>query len=287
MESAYSKSNCGVTMKTIVSFSGGLDSIYVLWKELTETTNDVLAVYFVSPVMGPDSAKYKIKSMNSNSASIAIAAKIPSLCNLIKSKTRPFDLSIVYYDLAKLVDPSVGSNNTASLRMRWAVDRLNMGMADRFVAGNCRENDSFGHGDRSSKDGQTGSNASMIEFKDIANRGEYVFPLFDMNYTLAHAYAELPQDVSGSHLSCDIPNAEEPCGVCFKCSYHQLMKKKLADGNTPEQIFDFFMEKSVMSNGMWCSPKKWVYEELNVTYNLGEVNPWPMPQWPNSYKVPE
>jgi 7-cyano-7-deazaguanine synthase in queuosine biosynthesis len=278
----------GVMMKSIVSFSGGIDSTYVLWKELTETSNDVLAVYFVAPNMADHlSERKEIRALTPFRPAYEIAKRIPNYVKLIQSHTRPFDTSIVYYDMTKLVDPKTGSNNSAVLRVKWAVDRINRGIADRFISGHCRDNDAYSEGNGASIDGQTGSNLSMHVFRQIATRGEYLMPLIDSNYSVAHAFAELPQEIIDANLSCEDPRTENNCGYCYGCSYHKLAKDKLASGMTPDQFFNFVMNKSVLPNGFWDSPKRWLCEEIPNYGGRPDMKPWPMPQWPNSYKVPE
>ena len=272
-------------MKSIVAFSGGLDSIYVLWKELVETSNEVTAVYFVTPqVVETIKVKHKLQAFTNAGLSESLATKMVSLANAIQLQTRQFDIAIVPYDLSKVVRS--GSNHAAILRVKWAVDRINAGLADRFVSGHCRDNDGFSAKAADTQESATASSLSMDVFKMLATRGEYALPLQDMNYTIANAYAELPQELIDINLSCESAAFQEPCGVCYKCRMHQLAKTKLASGMTPSQFFDYTVSKNELPNGMWRSQKVWIAEE--IPEYVPETNQdWPMPTWATSYKVPE
>jgi 7-cyano-7-deazaguanine synthase in queuosine biosynthesis len=275
-----------INMKSIVAFSGGLDSIYVLWKELTETSNEVTAVYFATPNhIYNIRQKYKIKAISPASQSIPLANKMQELAFIIEKQTRPFSMAVVPYDSSKIVDPETGSNHGSVLRVKWAIDRINAGMADRFVAGHCRDNDGALADNAETQKTDTASSLSMDAFKALATRGEYALPLQDTNYTIAHAYAELPQELLDAHLSCDSSATIGSCGVCYKCSMHQYAKGKLASGMTPDQFFEHTMSKSMISPGMWRSERRWLAEEV-PTYQTDITNDWPMPEFPTSYKVP-
>jgi 7-cyano-7-deazaguanine synthase in queuosine biosynthesis len=274
-------------MKSIVAFSGGLDSIYVLWKELTETSNEVTAVYFATPAYLYDvRKKYKINALTSPIQSTNLANAMRNLALTIESKTRPFDLAIVPYDSTKIVNLETGSNHASVLRVKWAIDRINAGMADRFVVGHCRDNDGALADNAETQKTDTASSLSMAAFKELAMRGEYALPLQDVNYTIANAYAELPQELIDANLSCDSSATQGPCGVCYKCSMHQYAKDKLASGMTPDQFFEHAMSKSMIAPGMWRSERRWLAEEV-PTYQTDITNDWPMPEFPTSYKVSE
>ena len=97
-----------------------MDSIYVLWKELTETSNDVTAVYFLTPEnIYSIRNRCKIYSLTHPSKSELIASKIPYLCEVIHNETRQFSWCIVPYDISKVVHPDSGSNHSCVLSVKW------------------------------------------------------------------------------------------------------------------------------------------------------------------------
>lgn len=271
-------------MKSIISFSGGLDSIYVLWKELTETSNDVLAVYFMTPRISQKMINdYQIKALTPQVVSAEIANSIHALSVTIANGLRPFDVSVVYYDWSKLVDPTTGSNHCSVLRTKWAIDRLNAGMADRFVSGHCRDNDGFSDSAATTQNNKTASSLAMDVFKATATRGEYALPLQDYNYTAATAYADMPAWLCDLAISGD---ENPPDGLSYKNAMHQFAKDKLASGMNKDQFFDYAMMKSLVGNGMWRSQKRWLADEM-PSYTALVNKDWPMPDWATSYKVPE
>lgn len=272
-------------MRSLVSFSGGLDSLYVLWKELTETSNEVTAVYFVSKnIPYKLYEQYKIRTMTPLWTSVKIADRLKNVQSALIEKTRPFEMAIVRYDLSKLVDPATGSNHASVLRTRWAVDRINAGMYDRFVSGHTRDNDGFGNRAEQIQTNHTASSLSAYAFRELALRGEYALPLLETNYTLANALSEMPPDIVALNLSCEI--SDPPCGKCYKCGMQKLAKSKLDSGMTPDQFFDYTMSKSMISAETWRSQKRWLAEEV-PEYETGVQKDWPMPAWGKSYKVSE
>jgi hypothetical protein len=108
----------------------------------------------------------------------------------------------------------------------------------------------------------------------------------DTNYTIANAYAELPQELIDANLSCDSSATMGNCNICYKCHMHQFAKTKLGDGMTTEQFYEYTMSKSMIGNGMWRSERRWLAEEV-PSYQTDITNDWPIPDFPTSYKVPE
>jgi hypothetical protein len=270
-------------MKTLLAFSGGLDSIYVLWKELTETSNDVTAIFFdSSSITENERLSFSIKAVEDGKYATSTWQNVQDLCAVIQQSTRPFTVVKQLYDAQYLTTVEVQYNHGAVLRTAAAIDKLNSNEYDRFVTGHCRDNDGFSASLSPSWRPGTASSLSVQYFKAHATRGSIVFPLYDMQYTTAYALSELPQpwiDMIQYHPISEFKNSN------YKYAVQTYAKRLLVEGNTPAQIYDIITQKSVMPNNMWRSQKRWLSDEVSEYKATVDVD-WPMPNWASSYTVP-
>ena len=272
-------------MKTIVNFSGGLDSIYVLWKELTTTDNEVTAVYY----SGENLTREQISEFPSLQITTGKPAALrwmycQQIAEVMKKETRDFTLVKEMYDLSLLDEAEYAYSPL--FRTLHSVEDINAGQYDRMISGISRDNDGWyikGENDSSS------SYRSMDCFIKKATRGEIAFPLLDSEYTPAHAFVELPESLLAIHRSCDTnlySTKNISCHNCYKCHMHKYARKLMSEGKTPAEIYDIYTERSMMPNGMWKSQKIWLAEEINHHKPDIENNIYPVPKWGTYYKVP-
>lgn len=281
-------------MKTILAFSGGLDSVYLLWKELTSTDNEVTAVYFANEDIPTQTGEYHTTDIESQEDSKARWYHIQNIAEVMKGETRDFALIKIAYDKSLLSETDWAINHGARLRVQQLVPKINDGTYDRYTAGFERENDGWAFISKVYLGNDTGSSQAWKVFKDNATRGELDFPLMRNKYTQAVAYKELPQALLDVFRSCNETirtTRFTSCNKCYKCFMKKYTKRLLAEGKTPDEIYDLHTEKSVLPNGNWKSQKLWLSEELPEynEYNRlkDSYSEIPMPRWENYYKVSE
>jgi tRNA(Met) C34 N-acetyltransferase TmcA len=62
-------------MKTVLTFSGGIDSTYVLWKLLSETQDEITAIFISSDNLSPaDFSRYDLRAFRGSSQATADAS---------------------------------------------------------------------------------------------------------------------------------------------------------------------------------------------------------------------
>jgi len=273
-------------MKTIVNFSGGLDSIYVLWKELTTTDNKVTAIYY----SGENFTNEQIAEFPSLQITTGKSAALrwmycQQIAEVIKRESRDFTLVKEMYDLS--IIKNITHTYAPIVRAIQTIKNINNGQFDRFMAGISRDNDGW------YIDSNDSSSSAVVDcFANNATRGEIYLPLIESNYTPAHAFAELPESLLTIHRSCDnnlYSTKNISCHNCYKCHMHKFAKKLMSEGKTPDEIYDIYTEKSIMPNGMWKSQKIWLSEEVPL-YKIESIweniENFEIPKWKSYYKVP-
>lgn len=270
-------------MKTLLAYSGGLDSIYVLWKELTETSNDVTAVFFdTQNITNDQKTLFSMKGFPDATSSNAQWLSVLESASVMQQTVRQFELQQVFYDPQYINPTQVQYNHGAVFRTAYAVEKLNDSTFDRFVTGHCRENDGYTASVSPTWRPGTASSLSLDYFKAHANRGQFAVPLYDMQYTTAYAIRDLPEallNVQSCVLLGDNTNAE------YKWAMQTYARRLLVEGKTPAEIYDIITQKSVMPNNMWRSQKRWLSEEV-PEYQTNLSVDWAMPNWAGSYTVP-
>lgn len=276
-------------MKSLVAFSGGLDSLYVLWKELTQTENDVTIVYYGGETITYEMReKFNVINLDDKKNSDIRWIQIQEIAKTIMEKSRSFSVMREDIDPVLLSEEDVCQNHGAVFRTAMAVRRINSGEFDRFIAGTCRDNDGFQINRHGFVKNETASSLMTAYFIKHAVRGELCLPLCETKYTAANALSELPDWLIGLNRSCSgsFLMKVRSCGNCYKCLVHSYARHLLDEGKTPDEIYDICGERSIREDGSWKSQKIWLCEEI-FNFDKTEEKNFPMPVWGHSYKVPE
>jgi hypothetical protein len=252
-------------MKTLVSFSSGFDSTYVLWKILTETDDEVTVLYFdtekVSYEIFTDKKPVK-KEMTIH------------LLDIMKKETGR-DLKTVFPILTdKDVTPELKHNSL--LFIRWAAPFINDGTYDRIVHGGSYE-------DRHQKivphlEYTPSCYAEQRLFDKLCNRGNLWRPLitdeWHKKYNRLCAILNLPKNIVREINSCDRVKKVETknglqfkkCNTCHKCLMNRKYIELYKQGYTLEQITDWREKKSYEygNNGLMASYKYWIEIEMGL-----------------------
>lgn len=257
-------------MKTVIAFSGGLDSTYLLWKILTETQDEVTAVLVsTNTIDGDDSLKYDLRAFIGSDFANATAA-----AEWLNANVRPFTFISQNFNSSYVVQGYGNPNSPPTYLTRYVLPLINNGTYDRFVLANEKENDGYSNGGTVSIR-RPGSFASRDIFVAGATRGSIQWPLIETNYTQAVALSSLPQNLLAIIDVCvDGPTR-------FKCRKKQWFQNLLDEGKTPAEAWDTYYANCTQVPGKWFSMKFWLHDNQPSSSNL-----WEMPEWPTSYSVP-
>lgn len=264
-------------MRTIISNSGGLDSTYALWKTASSTSDEIIALHLdASNLSDRLRKKYDVRSLTSVTGQKERAHKIT---DWMSQNIRPCSFVCVEIDERNLRYGIENINSQQTLIVDWAVAEINSGRADRLIIATERENDGYSNGG-TLKSRAPGSVAARDRFIAEAKRGRLDFMLLDSQYHQGVALRELPQELILMTRSCD-GIADEPCGVCFKCSKRKFFIDAIRQGKTDSDLRDYISAKSELPDGRWRSMKDWIIEDVS-SYNVVYTASWDMPVWPSS-----
>lgn len=262
-------------MKTFVPFSGGLDSTYLLWKLLSQTTDEITALYVDVKSTDPYIlTKYDIRSFSLYEGSTERMNNVNNVVSWLKENVRNFNFVIEPMNTQFLVRDINNPNSTASYFTRWAAPKLNDGTLDRICLAHEWDNDGYGNGGTVGLNRRPGSWVAHDIFPAVATRGRLEFTLLDMDYNQAYALSEMPNDLVGLVR---YPLSPDPAKNA-KTSWY---KRMLSDGKTPKDAGDIAKANCTLPNNRWISMRSWIVGEQPTS-----TNTWDMPTWPTSIDLP-
>lgn len=279
-------------MKTLLAFSGGIDSIYLLWKELTETNNEITAVFYTGEKIDTEMRNnFNVLNVEEKMFAQVRTVQLQKIASEIMKQTREFVF------ITEAIDPvflDTDTNNkkllnhAATLRTAMGVRDLNDGKYDRFAAGSCIDNDGYLINKNGFVANETASSLMTKYFIKNAKRGELHLPFCDEEYTVAEAIENLPDWLVAMNRSCQLMLSSNinACNQCYKCLTHEYARMLLSEGKTTKEIFDIYMKKSIMPDGTWRSQQVWIAEEIPSVLSP-TINTMPMPQWGHSVRIEE
>jgi hypothetical protein len=227
-------------MKTLVAFSGGLDSTYVLWKLLTTTDDDITACFIDERYLADS---FGVSTPNNSPYSYNSVLSLVS--ELKKIRTFEFKTINVYTFLP---------DETKEIWfLRHFVEKVNDETYDRIA---------FGIGDVGAKFQESNSELDKIprvyvalqrEFAKIATRGTLYFHYIETNETRVHVFIHLPQNIKELTFSCGNPLIQldgsiSNCGKCKKCQQANLIQSCLNSGKTIEETISEYAAARYVSN---------------------------------------
>lgn len=256
-------------MKTIISFSGGLDSTYALWKLLSETTDEVTAMFIDTSNIDPSLVlRYDLRGWSPVSE-----LEVQPIVDWLQQNARSFIFAPQPFTTDYVVRGFGSTNNLQAYAARYAFPRINSNQYDRLILPSEKENDGWSNGG-TVEIRRPGSIAAREIFIAGATRGSIEFPLIASNYTQANALSELPAGLLALTDVC----AVEDQG--YKCQKRRWLQGQLDQGKTPAQVWNAYYANCTPVAGKWFSMKYWL---VGVTQS--ESTLWDIPQWPDSYSV--
>lgn len=210
---------------TLTAYSGGVDSLFVLWRLLRFTDDHVTAFR-----MDMSDAKFTEPGVSLRPLAVAENIVVPKIFQWLTSNIRPFELRTIPISA---LDP----NGWISLTMlNTALAIVHAEPFDRFVYSRSLEND------------LSANRLQWLKSIWAANTDVPMeTPLIDKQQGRPHAMSVLPRELQALMFSCDHPkiNFGDPVGCrdCIKCKVTLLARGMLADGIDPDIIFDYYLKK--------------------------------------------
>jgi hypothetical protein len=228
-----------MTKKTVVGFSGGWDSTFLMWKLLTETDDEITAIY-----LNGESVTQHIFTNKSQIQYTRAQKVIEEL-----QKIRTFSFVTHVLDEGEITSEI---NNKILLFIQHVAPMINDGTYDRLTFGSSYEDQHrrvIPHLEYTSN-----YYASKRLFDKLCTRGEYFIPLVDTTwypkYTKAYALVELPDNIKNVIASCQEPvydsetDSFDNCGECGNCVIIEKFKELLDSGMTPNEIVTWRLNKA-------------------------------------------
>jgi hypothetical protein len=247
--------------RTLLTFTGGIETTYIAWKLLSETQDEVTGIYLYLPVR---------ENVRLFDGDINHFNKVKPLINEL-NKIRPFNVIVKKCSPSELTEEL---NHYYTYFINFAAPLLNNNIYDRIATGRTWEQAGQKILSDPNLNGSPSAIAGQRLFDKLVNRGSLWNPLvthdYHQNFTKAHALLELPEHILSKTFSCIAPLADSSgdlhaCGSCYKCLWIKTIKQKLSEGMTPEQIDAWRIEKSYEYGGDIMAPiRYWLYLELGV-----------------------
>jgi len=204
-------------MKSIIAFSSGYDSLYIAWKYLTETDNDVTLCFFDYSMITQEPTYENGGFELYNHQTHKINSKRSH--RYLKESIRNCEFKIhLQTFMSSKYDHARQFVNTA---VQW----INNGDYDEIVHGSS---------------GLYSPRAKVVrkEFETYAKRGSIRFPLIEQNKTIADLIYELPKDLQPYAISCNNENSLiSECGYCHKCERNKIIKEQKKLGKSAKEAY--------------------------------------------------
>jgi hypothetical protein len=279
-------------MKTVLPFSGGLDSTYCAWSILSSTDDD-LTLVFLDLSNSPDGVldTYGYANVTKKDVNAFSKYSVQKIHAWLSKNVRP--CSLVFIDLDQMMLSENKRNGSSAIQCLFPllVEKVNSGEFDRIISSHERENDGGANGgSRVGEDGKLkrgiGAKRTLEYFESNAVRGSYDFILLEKKYTQANAIKELPAELYNFTVSCDNVKNGIGCGECFKCNKRKFFCDQIESGMSVDAIYDKYIAQCSV-DGRWWSMKNWIGVYMPTINSQIVKKTWNMPDWPSSYKVQE
>jgi 7-cyano-7-deazaguanine synthase in queuosine biosynthesis len=263
-------------MRTLIAYSGGLDTAYLAYKFLTETEDEITLVYIDSSMLqkNDDNAGFIVFNNNRNSGKNRFIADRTS--KWLLKNTRPFNM------ITKTVKEVLSDESLNVYFARYAAKLMNENLYDRACGGwnwDIFPDEAFE--DNLPRHPQV--IATERAFAEVSKRGEFFWPLidhmFDYRQGNVHALAYLPKELLKLSIGCEniVLDLEEEkvytCGHCNKCNWREFCEKKLSEGWTPDQVQEYRLKRSKeFVPGKWSPMRTWIQEELGKKSKIGKID---------------
>jgi len=262
--------------KSLVLFSGGLDSTYVLYKMLSETDDEITAITFQRDYDSELYVAYPSLSFVRLPKLIEELRKIRNFNHIMKTVTEE--------------EMNPNTDHTYTYFISYAAPYLNDGTYDRIVTGRTAEQrDKFvrvsvdNSGDKITEkiiEGSPTNIAATRLWKSLVTRGEVYNPLqtnvWHENFNKWHTAYYLPTNLYKLTLSCSRPIAiddgkwNKSCDECYKCLWDEKVTQLISLGYTAKMIdewrklkaYDYGLRRENLNQSIWAPMRIWLPIEM-------------------------
>jgi len=237
-------------MKSLIAFSSGYDSLYIAWKYLTETNNDV-TLFFMDMSL--------LRKQKEVESYIVPFQKYTALASHKWMKENLRDHKFKTHFVKKMDHKCDHGKQFIRITAKW----INEGLYDEVV-----------HGSSGLSVIVTRTGVMKKEFDSLTTRGSLRFPLAkeEWNKNTAHLMMELPKEMRHLAISCNFATTDDKggfieCGSCHKCFRKDYIRRQLRNGCSPEEAMENYMntEQAKEINGLFFSTKDaWGYYDGSI-----------------------
>jgi 7-cyano-7-deazaguanine synthase in queuosine biosynthesis len=256
--------------KSLVLFSGGLDSTYVLYKMLSETDDEITAITFQRDY---DSELYvAYPPLN--------FVRLPKLIEELR-KIRNFNHSIKTVTEEEM---NPNTDHTYTYFISYAAPFLNDGTYDRIVTGRTAEqwNKFVKVSDEKIIKGSPTNIAATRLWRNTVTRGEVWNPLqnnaWHTDFNRWHVNYYLPSNLYKLTLSCNRPISvddgtwNKSCGQCYKCLWDEKVTELIELGFTSEMIDNWRKDKAYYYGSRRAESPIWAPMRIWLPIEMGKGN---------------
>jgi hypothetical protein len=254
-------------VNTVLAFSGGGDSSYVLYRLLTDTQDNVTAILFEKP---------EDQHVKLNIYPPSINVRIDSLVARLK-QIRDFTFERVQVTNA---DITKNTDHYLLYFINYCSGKVNSGQYDRLATG--RSWEQVDQVQIQGKQGTPTDYAMQNLFQKVCTRGQVWHPLathdFHDKYNRYYLLQNMPQDILQLTVSCANPTIlsggsdVEDCRKCFKCLWDTKVKQLIHDGWNVQQINTWRKLKAIQyggGNGLTAPIRYWIPVEMGRDFYQG------------------
>jgi hypothetical protein len=247
-------------MKTVLLFTGGLDSTYLAYRILQDTS-DELYLYVLTP-----------KTFSPyNPSWLAPPNHTQKILNVISELKRIRNFNVIY-EKVNNEEMSFELDNPIAYAFYKIIPKINDGTYDRISTGHSHDHCSMKYFKYLDILGVGGDKIAKKMFEQNAKRGSFWFPFMThdihQKYGRYHAIKNLPENIRKLTVSCLPVRAIEtgPCGKCGKCLINNVTNELIEKGYNAEDIQCWMEEKSLEYGGgdRHAPPPIWIqiYKEI-------------------------
>jgi 7-cyano-7-deazaguanine synthase in queuosine biosynthesis len=193
-------------MRTLLNFSGGLDSTYCLWKWLTDNPNETLVVHHCNLMNNQN--RYELEQQATHNI----------LKWLVDNKLTNFEYIETTYDIRQIKYRSLDSQVIAFINGTMLISPKYKDLTHTIMCGPKDEYERLGNIlQRGHKDNELIRNIPVISYIKNQKRNQLQPIYMVAHMTKTEIYNATPKELRDLSWSCRTPKDNKPCHKCHTC----------------------------------------------------------------------